>query len=291
MVTFPNLHNFYEDWRKDLEAKGVDIRLSTDVTEVLQRNDEGVILQTRPFDASANEREGAHTGPPSKTETFDELVICTLADDSLKILGKTATFKERWVLGEWKLFISQGSNPRRHKGTDLRVVGGARFYDDITITHSDSEYFKRHYETTFDAELCAEPRSRTQKEQIAFAKGEQRGTSDEPGGFRPMYFTKSYARDPTKIEMSFDCSNYQHQFRIDHDTEIAPVQFQNHVFQSIFLDKRNKQLWTIDEIDESKIIERKWWHQASPVLQKATLSALPLSSSKPLSHCLITKHY
>lgn len=26
MVTFPNLHNFYEDWRKDLESKGVDIR-------------------------------------------------------------------------------------------------------------------------------------------------------------------------------------------------------------------------------------------------------------------------
>ncbi|PMD43349.1 flavin-containing amine oxidasedehydrogenase-like protein [Hyaloscypha variabilis F] len=237
MVTFPNLHDFYEDWRKDLEAKGVDIRLSTDVTEVLQRNDKGVILQTRPFDALANERKGEHIGPPSRTEIFDELVMCVLADDSLKILGKTATFKERWVLG------------------------GAKFYDDITITHSDNVYFQRHYETNFDPELCAEPRSKTQKEQIAFAKGEQRGTSDEPSGFRPMYFTKSYAQDPTKIEMSFDCSNYQHQFRMDHDAEVAPVPFQNHVFQSIFLDKRNKQLWTIDEIDRSKIIETKWWHQ------------------------------
>jgi hypothetical protein len=105
MVTFPNLHDFYEDWRKDLEAKGVDIRLSTDVTEVLQRNDKGVILQTRPFDALANERKGEHIGPPSRTETFDELVMCVLADDSLKILGKTATFKERWVLGELKILI------------------------------------------------------------------------------------------------------------------------------------------------------------------------------------------
>ena len=25
MVTFPNLHNFYEDWRKYLESRGVDI--------------------------------------------------------------------------------------------------------------------------------------------------------------------------------------------------------------------------------------------------------------------------
>jgi hypothetical protein len=90
-----------------------------------------------------------------------------------------------------------------------------------------------------------------------------------------MYFTKSYAQDPTKIEMSFDCSNYQHQFRMDHGAEVAPVPFQNHVFQSIFLDKRNKQLWTIDEIDRSKIIETKWWHQVSLISQKRCLVCLP----------------
>jgi len=25
MVAFPNIHNFYKDWRKDLESRGVDI--------------------------------------------------------------------------------------------------------------------------------------------------------------------------------------------------------------------------------------------------------------------------
>lgn len=185
MVTFPNLHNFYEDWRKDLEAKGVDIRLNTDVTEVLQRSGKGVVLKTRPFDALANKRTGEHTGPESSTERFDELVLCVLADDSLKILGKSATWRERFVLG------------------------GAKFFDDITITHSDSKYFQKHYETTFDPELCAKPHSKTQENQIAFAKAQQRGPDGEPAGFRPMYFTKSYAQDPTKIEMSFDCSNYQ----------------------------------------------------------------------------------
>jgi hypothetical protein len=113
-------------------------------------------------------------------------------------LGRTATLKERFVLG------------------------GAKFFDDITITHSDSHYFQKHYETTFDPKLCAEPHSKTQEDQIAFAKAQQRGPNDEPAGFRPMYFTKSYAQDPTKIEMSFDCSNYQHQFRMDRDTETAP---------------------------------------------------------------------
>jgi len=235
MVTFPNLHIFYEDWRKDLQSKGVDIRLQTDVTEILQRNKKGIVLSTRPFDPDANNRNGTHTGPSSKTETFDELVMCILADDALKLLGKTSTLRERFVLG------------------------GASFFDDITVTHSDSSYFNKHYETTFSSKLCAEPKSRDQEVQIAFAKGEQRGPENETPGFRPMYFTKSYAADPKKIEMSFDCSNYQHQFREGNET--CPVPFESHVFQSIFLDKENSNLWTMGEIEESKIIEKKWWHQ------------------------------
>ena len=76
-----------------------------------------------------------------------------------------------------------------------------------------------------------------------------------------MYYTKSYEQDPRKIEMSFDCTNYQHQFRLDYDAEVEPMPFGQHVFQSIFLDKTSKHLWAINEIDESKIIEKKWWHQ------------------------------
>lgn len=119
----------------------------------------------------------------------------------MKILGRSASSKEKFVLG------------------------GAKFYDDITITHSDSKYFQKHYETKFDQELCAEPSSKAQADQIAFAKGEQRGQDDEPSGYRPMYYTKSYAQDPKKIEMSFDVSNYQHQFRMDHDAETAPIPY------------------------------------------------------------------
>lgn len=237
MVTFPKLHDFYEDWRRDLESKGVEIRLNTDVTEILQRSDKGVVLTTRPFDAEANDRKGEYTGPASKTETFDELVMCVLADEALKLLGKTATFRERFVLG------------------------GAKFFDDITITHSDSKYFQKHYETAFDPALCAAPQSQTQKDQIVFSKGQQRGPNNEPAGFRPMYYTKTYSQDPRKIEMSFDCTNYQHQFRTDQGAEVSPIEYENHVFQSIFLDKSNRDMWTMDEIDASQIIERKWWHQ------------------------------
>ena len=227
MVTFPNLNNFYGDWAADLRAKGVDIRLNTDVTAVLSRGKDGVVLQTG----------GAHTGVGATTETFDEMVLAILADDAKRLLGKTATWREKFVLG------------------------GARFFDDITITHSDSDYFKKQYETSFDPDLCAEPRTKTQEEQIAFSKNEAPGPDGEPAGYRPMYYTHSYAADPRKIEMSFDCTNYQHQFRQDHDADKPPIPYENHVFQSIFLDKTNRDLWTIDQIDKSKIIESKWWHQ------------------------------
>jgi hypothetical protein len=57
-----------------------------------------------------------------------------------------------------------------------------------------------------------------------------------------MYYTKTYEQDPKKTEMSFDCTNYQHQFRRDHEAEILPMPFDRHVFQTIFLDKENKHL-------------------------------------------------
>ncbi|MCJ1434055.1 hypothetical protein MMC27_003421 [Xylographa pallens] len=237
MVTFPNLDQFYKDWCTDLRSKGVDIRLLTDVTAIVERSKRGVVLRTRPFDANLQDRAGEHTGPATTTETFDEMVLAILADDAKRLLGKTASWRERFVLG------------------------GARFYDDITVTHSDINYFQKIYETQFNPDLAAQPKSRAQEDQISFAKNDTPGPGGEPSGYRPMYYTHSYAQDPQKIEMSFDCTNYQHQFRIEQDGIKAPVPYDSHVFQSIFLDKTNRHLWTMDQIDESKIIEKKWWHQ------------------------------
>ena len=237
MVTFPNLDEFYKRWCADLRSKGVDIRLNTDVTAIVARSEKGVMLQTRPFDPDRRDRQGEHTGPATSTETFDEMVLAILADDAKRLLGRVATWREKFVLG------------------------GARFYDDVTVTHSDSAYFQRIYETQFNPALCAKPTSKAQEDQIKFATNETPGEDGEPGGYRPMYYTHSYAQDPQKIEMSFDCTNYQHQFRIDNAADKAPIPYENHVFQSIFLDKTQQHLWTIDQIDQSKIIEKKWWHQ------------------------------
>jgi len=47
----------------------------------------------------------------------------------------------------------------------------------------------------------------------------------------------------------------------DNDADTAPVPYDRHVFQSIFLDKTERHLWMIDQIDDTKVIEKKWWHQ------------------------------
>ena len=237
MVTFPHFEKFYRDWAADLESKGVTFQTSTQVTAVLKRDKDGVVLETapiEPYKENPQGGKGVFTGEPS-VQKFDYMVMAVLADDAKRILGRTATWREKFVLG------------------------GARFYDDVTITHSDSKYFEKNYETRFKEDLCAKPKSESQEKMVRFAKAETGGDEGEPGGFRPMYYTHSYPEDPAKIEMAFDCTNYQHQFRTDH--KAPPVSYENHVFQSIFLDKNIRHLWTIEEIDESKVIEKKWWHQ------------------------------
>ncbi|ETR97245.1 FAD/NAD(P)-binding domain-containing protein [Trichoderma reesei RUT C-30] len=253
MYSFDCLDSFYGKWKDDLVAKGVTIRTNTEVQEVVSRSKKGVDLVIK------NNNDNNDSGDTT-TEHFDHLVLCVLADDALRILGKSATRREKLVLG------------------------GASFYDDLTITHSDSDYFNKHYETRFKPELCGEPKSEAQCHQIASAKGEpaspthssssysspsseqQPEQQQQQQPFNPMYYTYTYQEDPRLIEMSFNCSNYQHQFKRSKDNTTTSSSSPSSsspapVYQTIFLDKRKRDLWTEGAIDESKIIKRNWWHQ------------------------------
>lgn len=67
--------------------------------------------------------------------------------------------------------------------------------------------------------------------------------------FEPMYLIKQVAADPKKLEMSFDCSAFQYQLKRAN----RPVE--DHVFQTIFLNKKDASTWTRDEIKQNKISE------------------------------------
>jgi hypothetical protein len=144
------------------------------------------------------------------------------ADTAKRILEPTSSYRER------------------------KVLGSAKFSDDITVTHWDSKYMENHYENFYDPSKAVTKLShvdQTARNQMA------------EKSFKPMYYIKMYPQDRSKLEMCFDCTNYQSQFPPE-------VDFDKHIFQTIYLNKdRDGHLWSIDEIDESKIIRKDWWHQ------------------------------
>ncbi|KAK6221353.1 hypothetical protein LQW54_001452 [Pestalotiopsis sp. IQ-011] len=224
MIVFPNFSEFYNTWKQDLISRGVTVRLSTELTEIVQRNKRGVIVRLKPRTPVEDGHNPAGGDPdaPAGEEHYNEIVLCCLADTAKKVLGRTASWREK------------------------RVLGSAKFSDDITITHNDADYMKKHYENFYREDLAVTSAGgRDQTSRVNF--GAQ--------SFRPMYYIKMYDKDRSKLEMCFDTTNYQSQFPED-------VPFEQHVFQTIYLNKdRDGALWTDSEIREDKIIRRDWWHQ------------------------------
>lgn len=231
VYTFPNMGQFYQDWAEGLCAKGVKIRLNTRVLNIHQRDHKGVVVETRTIEADWRlEEEGCRDR--IITEVYDKLVLCVHADEAKRILGSEATWMEKIVLG------------------------GVKFSDALNVIHSDSAYFQRKYDVMFKDELCAEPRTEEEEERIKFAKGETGVNS----GFRPSYCTFSYPSRSDKVEVAFDSSNLQHQFRPTPGSNEGEPPLDRHIYQSHFMIEELKHLWTVDQIDDDHIIDRRWWH-------------------------------
>ncbi|KAF1811031.1 FAD/NAD(P)-binding domain-containing protein [Eremomyces bilateralis CBS 781.70] len=183
MVVFPNLGKFYTSWKNSLEGKGVHVRVRMEVTSIVRRNKQGIVVRTVRRDPT----DDAPHIPNSAWEVeeeYDEMVVCVL-------------FRKK------------------------KVLGCAKFADDITVTHYDTEYMKRHYENFFNPEQAVDNLSGiNQMQRVEMAKR----------SFKPMYMIKMYPKDPNKLEMCFDCTNYQAQFPEE-------VPFGDHIFQTIFLNK------------------------------------------------------
>jgi predicted NAD/FAD-binding protein len=235
MVVFPNSSEFYETWRKNLVKKGVKVRLSTEVTRITRRDKNGVtvkIIGRTPAKDHHNtdsawvpdsvDNSNADADKVETTEEYDEIVLCVLTDTAKRLLKPTITTLES------------------------KILGSAKFANDVTVTHTDADYMRKHYENFYNPDQAvSEINGESMQERVDFAKD----------NFKPMYLIKMYPQDLTKLEMCFDCTNYQAQFP-------PSVPFDNHVFQTIFLNKeRDGHLWSIDQIDESKIIRKDWWHQ------------------------------
>ncbi|KAH9483710.1 hypothetical protein JR316_0003186 [Psilocybe cubensis] len=117
-----------------------------------------------------------------------------------------------------------------------KILGNVPYFHDVSVTHTDVDYMRKYYHLDSDS-----------VEDIA---------PDMPmsSKFDPMYFIHPVDDHPGKVEMSFDCTRYQPQFNSH-----TPVD--RHIFQTIFLNKSEQELWTKDEINKDKILYEKWWWQ------------------------------
>lgn len=230
MNVFPDLGKFYETLEDKIRAQGVEIRLKTSIKRIVKRSRSGVTVELKDL---SNESQ-------TSVEDFDELVLCMLPDHALNVLGNSATWGER------------------------NILGSAKFADDITVTHADAAYMRKHYTNTYSE---AEQRT-TLPTEIDGKPFEKKQNEAQGGTFQPMYYIKQCRGDSTKLEMCFDCTNYQVQFK-DVKAKDAKLLADNrqhdalegHVFQTIFLNKNDRELWDLDEINPDLIIQKNWWHQ------------------------------
>jgi len=93
---------------------------------------------------------------------------------------------------------SLGKRPLSVRLPSLKAVLALMNRHDVTVTHNDLDYMKKHYETSYRPELNA--KSTGKDDDKAFDFAEKR--------FRPLYYIKEYEQDRAKIEMSFDLTQY-----------------------------------------------------------------------------------
>ncbi|GAA6061571.1 hypothetical protein JCM10212_001103, partial [Sporobolomyces blumeae] len=230
MRVFPNMTDFYTTWKHALERRRVSIRFNTRVTSVVSRSsNQGVkvtIVKRRlKSDVSipaAYLPDGDDKDAADVVEAYDEVVLCVGADAALKILGENATRIER------------------------KVLGRAKYSDDVTVTHCDTAYMKRHYEPEFLPEVAV----------YSLGTRDERTRVEEASrSFSPMYYVKHDELSPDKIEMSFNCSQFQPQLKQQNKP------FRDQVFQTVFLNDENRARWSKNEIDSRKMIRVDEFHQ------------------------------
>lgn len=258
MMAFPELSKVYGAWKEEVESReNVQVKTSTEVVSVdrskkAQAQGGDILLNFRSVDDSGNPISSSQ----ETQEVFDELILASDADSSLKILkaGSGPTWKEKSILGS------------------------VLYKWDVTVTHNDLDYMNKHYEMAFPENFKADRNDKESLEAFKFAKE----------NWNPLYLIKMYEHDRKKIEMSFDLTVYQPQFKSKKesggkyleqrmgkenaelkeaqqslkvlekptakDGDQTPPPLEQHVFQTIFLDKQISEQWTKEEIKEEKVI-------------------------------------
>ncbi|KAA1471046.1 FAD/NAD(P)-binding domain-containing protein [Dentipellis sp. KUC8613] len=221
MYAFPKLRDVYTAWQhKTASTDGVTFKLGHEVTRILHRDAHGVVVEYRAPAAPGAEPANPGDSTNTLTEHFDELILAVDADTALKLLDGAS--KDVKAAG--------ASFMERH------VLGSVKYLWDVTVTHADFDYMRKYYETEFREDLAVDPaelekgkgkgKGKEKQKPKDESQAENGNAGESAGGdgpddplafaranFRPLYYTMQYPENRAKLEMSFDLTHYQPQFR------------------------------------------------------------------------------
>ncbi|CDZ98452.1 hypothetical protein [Phaffia rhodozyma] len=229
MMAFPRLSLVYKRWQEEVSLRagkdGVTWGLGKEIAEIVTRSSKG-----KDGKCIIRWKEGEDEG----TEAFDEIVFACDADAALKILGKQATWREKFVLGNVKYLY------------------------DVTYTHQDAEYMQKYYE-------LKEPKN---------LKSDNAGGEDQqpwnPLYFIHSY-PEDRKKLEMSFDLTVYQPQFENQTKAgpkrewdESDKAKQPErEVGDHVFQTIFLNKEDSEHWTVNDIRKEKILGIKWWKQQS----------------------------
>jgi len=232
---FGNLQHFYDvKMRSYLEQKGVRILTRHRVDQVLSRSRYGGVSllisnlsNTNASSCGYEYRAGAdqlELSSANKQTTANNNNNNNTTEDSFTSSSWEEHFDD--IVFACPANVALKILGKEASFWERRVLGSVRYFRDLSVTHTDENYMK----------------SMTEEKAVGKA----------------MYFIKTYEEDPKLLEMGFDLSAYQSNLR--YGIQCSPEEEPQRVYQTIFLDQtRENNLWTLGEIDSSKILDRTWW--------------------------------
>jgi hypothetical protein len=269
MKAFPELARVYGEWKKTVTSTGnVHVETGCEVSSI-ERNTK-----------AAKEKGGsilAVIKGGERVEVFDEVIFACDADSALKILraGSGPTWKEQ------------------------KILGNVLYKWDVTVTHNDWDYMCKHYQMTYDEQYNAKRDDKESKEAFEFAKENWKPLymikmyEDDPSliemSFDLTHYQGQFEGMPAvgkdaKIKVSealptqrttgeggqqlISEEEAKSGLNVDEKSgggvnngEMPSVE--NHVYQTIYLNKDMSEKWTKEEVSKDKIILEKWWKQQS----------------------------
>ncbi|KAA8572645.1 hypothetical protein EYC84_003242 [Monilinia fructicola] len=188
-----------------------------------------------------------------------KLVMCVLADDALKILGRTATLKEKFVLGGAKFYDDNNNNP---------VIAPPLIQFPVTMfSHTN---FITALTTTTSAnttKLNFLPRSVPHRNpKPKKTKSPSQKVRHPVSIMNPVVIDPCITRNPTRMTPQKSKCPLTAQTTNTNSVKTtpprrAPIPYESTSSNPSSSTRSNRDSWTIDEIAPDKIIEKKWWHQ------------------------------